>query len=49
MVREIRGEISFSAVNSALMRLELKGVIHVSSLARGKRRIELVKKDREGS
>jgi len=49
MVKEIKGDIGFNAVNRELMRLEIKGVIHVSALARGKRRVELLKAKKEGT
>jgi hypothetical protein len=41
MVREIQGDIGFNVLNKELMRLEIEGAIHVSALARGKRRVEL--------
>jgi hypothetical protein len=43
MIKEIQGDIGFNLLNKELMRLEIKGVIHVSALARGKRRVELRK------
>jgi len=36
-------DIGFGDVNQTLMEMEIKGKIYVSSLARGKRRVELVK------
>jgi Fe2+ or Zn2+ uptake regulation protein len=45
MVKEIYGDLGFSALNKELMRLEIKGMVHVTALARGKRRVELVKKE----
>lgn len=43
MVKESRGDLGFSELNKELMRLELEGLIHVSALTRGKRRVELLK------
>lgn len=37
-------DIGFGDVNQTLMNMEIKGKIYVSALARGKRRIELIKK-----
>jgi hypothetical protein len=41
MVKEIQGDVGFNVLNKELMCLEIKGAIHVSALARGKRRVEL--------
>lgn len=41
MVKELQGDVSFSALNKELMRLEIAGKIHVSALTKGKRRVEL--------
>jgi len=41
-VREIYGEISFRELNSILLKLEINGVLRVSRLMKGKRRVELV-------
>lgn len=46
MVKEVHGDPGFNALNKELMRLEIKGVIHVSALTRGKRRVELHKKEK---
>lgn len=35
------GDIGFGELNRVLLRLEIEGVVYVSSLARGKRRVEL--------
>lgn len=35
------GDVGFGELNRALLRLEVEGVVYVSSLARGKRRVEL--------
>jgi hypothetical protein len=45
LLRERYGHVGFGAFNRVLMRLEIEGKIHVSSLIRGKRRIELEKKE----
>jgi Fe2+ or Zn2+ uptake regulation protein len=44
MVKEAYGDLGFSALNKELMRLEIKGLVHVSALTKGKRRVELLKK-----
>ncbi len=49
MLKEIYGDLGFSALNRELMRLEIQGRIQVSALARGKRRIELLKKSKESA
>ncbi len=36
-------DIGFGDVNQTLMEMEIRGKIYVSTLARGKRRVELVK------
>lgn len=36
------GEVSYRELNTTLMRLEINGLIHVSRLMKGKRRVELV-------
>ena len=41
MIKEIQGDVGFNALNKELMCLEIEGAIHVSALARGKRRVEL--------
>lgn len=41
-VKETYGEISFRELNSALLKLELSGVLRVTRLMKGKRRVELV-------
>ncbi len=47
MVREVYGDVGFNVLNRELMRLEIGGLIRVSALARGKRRVEFVKKTGE--
>ena len=41
-VNESYGEISFLELNSVLLKLEINGVLRVSRLMKGKRRVELV-------
>jgi len=43
IVKEKQEEIGFRTFNQTLMKMEIEGKIHVSSLTRGKRRVELVK------
>ncbi len=45
MVKSTYGEVGFDTLNRELMRLEIEGKIHVSALSRGKRRVELLKKE----
>ena len=46
MVREVQGDLGFNTFNKELLRLEIRGVVHVSALARGKRRVEpLIRKE----
>ncbi|UCE96363.1 MAG: hypothetical protein JSV51_01780 [Candidatus Bathyarchaeota archaeon] len=49
MVKEIRGDLGFNVLNKELMRLEIEGMIHVSDLTRGKRRVEWLKKEKKRS
>ncbi|MCJ7517212.1 MAG: hypothetical protein MUO18_04525, partial [Methanomassiliicoccales archaeon] len=41
-VKDNYGELSFRELNSALLKLELNGVLRVTRLMKGKRRVELV-------
>jgi Fe2+ or Zn2+ uptake regulation protein len=41
-VKESYGEISFRELNSVLLKLEINGILRVSRLMKGKRRVELV-------
>jgi len=41
-VKESYGEVSFRELNSALLKLELTGILRVTRLMKGKRRVELV-------
>ena len=40
-VKESYGEISFRELNNVLLKLEISGVLRVSHLMKGKRRVEL--------
>ena len=41
-VKESYGEVSFRELNSVLLKLELNGILRVTRLMKGKRRVELV-------
>ncbi len=43
IVKENQEDIGFRTLNQTLMKMEIEGKIHVSSLTRGKRRVELIK------
>ncbi|KPV64905.1 MAG: hypothetical protein AOA65_0618 [Candidatus Bathyarchaeota archaeon BA1] len=43
LLRADHEDIGFGTLNQTLMRMEIEGKIYVSTLAKGKRRIELVK------
>jgi len=43
-LRETHEELGFGALNKTLMKMEVQGKIYVSSLTKGKRRVELVKR-----
>jgi Fe2+ or Zn2+ uptake regulation protein len=43
IIKESNEEIGFRTLNQTLMKMEIEGKIHVSSLTRGKRRVELIK------
>ncbi|MEE8632788.1 MAG: transcriptional repressor [Candidatus Bathyarchaeia archaeon] len=45
MVKESQ-EIGFAALNKELLRLEVQGLIRVTALTRGKRRVELVEREK---
>jgi len=44
LLRETREELGFGDLNRTLMKMEVAGLIYVSSLTKGKRRVELVKR-----
>ncbi len=43
-LKETQEQLGFGIVNQTLMKLEIQGKIYVSSLTKGKRRVELVKR-----
>ncbi|UCG36925.1 MAG: hypothetical protein JSV64_01215 [Candidatus Bathyarchaeota archaeon] len=45
MVKGVVGDLDFNSLNRELMKLEIEGMLHVSALARGKRRVELLKRE----
>jgi hypothetical protein len=44
VLRETYEDLGFGALNKTLMKMEVQGMIYVSSLTKGKRRVELVKR-----
>lgn len=48
MIKEIYSDLSFNIYNKELMRLEIEGLVHVSALTKGKRRVELLKTAESG-
>lgn len=46
LLKESQEDVGFRTFNQTLMKMEIEGKIHVSSLTRGKRRVELVKQRR---
>ena len=48
MIKEVYGDLCFNVYNKELMRLEIEGLVHVSALTNGKRRVELLKTARSG-
>jgi len=46
MLKESYEDIGFGNLNKTLMKMEIEGKVYVSTLARGKRRVELVRKER---
>lgn len=48
LLKELRsnfGEVSFRELNTSLMKMELGGVVWVTRLMKGKRQVELTKRD----
>jgi hypothetical protein len=43
MVKDILGDVGFDVLNKELLRLEIGGLIQVSTLTKGRRRVELLK------
>jgi len=44
VLRETREDLGFGALNKILMKMEVQGKVYVSSLTKGKRRVELMKR-----
>jgi Fe2+ or Zn2+ uptake regulation protein len=44
LLKETHEGLGLRILNQTLMRLEVEGMVHVSSLSRGKRRVELIKR-----
>lgn len=44
LLKETNEDLGFGALNQLLMKMEVQGKIYVSSLTKGKRRVELVKR-----
>ncbi len=44
ILKESYEDMGFGALNKTLMKMEIEGKIYVSTLARGKRRVELISK-----
>jgi len=45
LLKEFYEDLSFSELNKALMDMEITGHVHVSTLTKGRKRIELVRKE----
>jgi len=43
LLKETYADMSFSSLNRTLMQMEIWGKIYVSTLSRGKRRVELIR------
>jgi Fe2+ or Zn2+ uptake regulation protein len=44
LLRETNEDLGFGALNQTLLKMEVQGKVYVSSLTKGKRRVELVKR-----
>jgi len=44
LLKETHGDLGFGMLNQMLMKMEVEGKVYVSSLTKGKRRVELVKR-----
>jgi len=44
ILKETHGDLGFGMLNQMLMKMEVEGKVYVSSLTKGKRRVELVKR-----
>ena len=49
LLKEVHEDLGFGVLNQTLMKMEVEGKVMVSSLTRGKRRVELVKRKGEKS
>ena len=47
LLKEVHEDLGFGALNQTLMRMEVEGKVMVSSLTKGKRRVELLKRKEE--
>jgi len=46
LLKESYEDIGFGNLNKTLMKMEIEGKVYVSTLTRGKRRVELVRKEK---
>jgi len=44
LLRETHEDLGFGTLNQTLMKMEVEGKVYVSSLTKGKRRVELMKR-----
>jgi len=44
LLKEIHEDVGYGMLNQTLMKMEVEGKVYVSSLTKGKRRVELVKR-----
>jgi len=44
LLKEDHDDLGFGMLNKTLMKMEVEGKVHVSSLTKGKRRVELVRR-----
>ena len=44
LLKETNSDLGFGMLNQTLLKMEVSGKVYVSSLTRGKRRVELVKR-----
>jgi len=49
LLRETHEDLGFGTLNQTLMKMEVQGKVYVSSLTKGKRRVELVKRKEQSS
>jgi hypothetical protein len=42
LIKEPHGEAGFGDLNKTLMRLEIQGIVYVSTRTKGKRRVEVI-------